>query len=68
LTEAEAAQAKYQQVAAEEALYTLQLLVDAVHLIGCPTDEAEMYGKAKKYCPNNFSQSVQISSLAVAAN
>jgi hypothetical protein len=48
LAEAETAQAKRQQVVAEEALSTLQLPADAAHLIGCPTDEAEMYGKAKK--------------------
>jgi hypothetical protein len=66
LAEAEAAQAKRQQVAAEEALSTLQLPVDAAHLIGCPTDEDEMYGKAKKYCPINFFQYINI--FAVAEN
>jgi hypothetical protein len=60
LAEAEAAQAERQQVAAEESLSTLQLPVDADHLIGCQTDEAEMYGKAKKYCPNNFFQYINI--------
>jgi hypothetical protein len=60
LAKAEAAHANRQQVAAEEVLSTLQLPVDAARLIGCLTDKADMYGKAKKYRPNNSFQYINI--------
>jgi hypothetical protein len=50
------AQVTRQQVAAYEALSTLQLPADASDLIGTPAQEADTYRKAKKYGPNTFFQ------------
>jgi hypothetical protein len=51
LAEAATAQATRQQVAAWEALSTLQL----------PANEVKIYGKAKKYCLNSFFQYINLS-------